>query len=94
MREKRKVPAWAGIPQSLEVVGREQWRFWVWDVLAIGATVPFLIVVGLVMGWDGQRVRDGEWQRLDDLCKVVSTDLSYLLNPRLFSSHDLEGRTS
>jgi hypothetical protein len=70
-REKRKVPKWAGIPQSLALDRGERWRRWAWDILGVGATVPFWVVLGCVIEMDGKVVKHEEERRLRDLLSVV-----------------------
>lgn len=72
VREKREVPVWAGIPQSLEVESREWWRRWAWDFVGVLVAVPFFTVVGLVLVSDGKVVTTEKFRRLDELTKVVS----------------------
>ncbi|EPE33299.1 hypothetical protein GLAREA_06311 [Glarea lozoyensis ATCC 20868] len=96
-REKRKIPAWAGVPQSLEAEKGERWRAWLWDGLAVLVTVPFFVVVAAVMGMDGKVV---ESERLRELCDIASTLLPLtfsLLVGRLFvklASYHLEQGTT
>ncbi|KAF4629940.1 hypothetical protein G7Y89_g8204 [Cudoniella acicularis] len=55
-REKRKIPQWAGIPQSLDREKKEQWRDWGVDFFMMILAIPFLVLAGIVIQVNGKPV--------------------------------------
>lgn len=73
-REKRKIPPWAGIPQSLDKDRNEKLRDWAVDFSMVLLAVPFLALAGTIIRLDGHAVETGR-EALQQSILVVSVFL-------------------
>jgi hypothetical protein len=75
LREKRKIPIWAGVPQTLTRGRKENVKRTIGDILSIIITVPFFVTVSRVMAAHGKPAPPALYNQLNQLTKVVSGHL-------------------
>lgn len=79
-QEKKNVPAWVGVPQSLDMDNKETWKRRISDIIPMLLTVPFFVIVATIMLAHKKPVTPALFTSLNELTKVVCSPILTMIS--------------